>query len=162
MIRQTNSCSVLSLKQCWLWISCSQEMKQVQKARYLEGINFLSFFCFLKLVMLLFLISFLLEGGIVRSVSIFVTLSLFNSLRIPLLIMVPEALRIIAEFSIIFLRLEVGLCFSMLTCCLVPLLCVVIALLLYVDSCERDLPCFASFFQPFLITTACTSRSWLS
>ena len=83
-------------------------MKQVQKTCYLEGINSLPSFFFLKLMMLLFLISFLPAGGIVTSVSIFVTLSLFNALRVPVLIFVLEALRFTAEFSSIFPRLEVS------------------------------------------------------
>ena len=74
----------------------------------MEGINTVPSFSILKFMMLLILVPFLSLGGTVTSAKVFVTLSLINALRVPVLIFILEAVRYISEFSSVFPRLEVS------------------------------------------------------
>ena len=84
-------------------------MRQVRHTGYLRAANFQPYFFCTKLVLLLTLVAFLLAGGaVVTSARVFVSMAVLNALQVSILIMVPEAVRSIAEFSSVFQRMEVS------------------------------------------------------
>ena len=94
----------------------------------MEGINTVPSFSILKFMMLLILVPFLSLGGTVTSAKVFVTLSLINALRVPVLIFILEAVRYISEFSSVFPRLEVSVGLQHLIIFLVLLLLQILCL----------------------------------
>ena len=91
----------------FLLIIFSQEINQIRKTCFLQAINASVFFVSSRLIQFACFICYVLLGNTLTPNSVFVCMSLFNTIRINLTLLFPQAIQIGAELLVICKRIEV-------------------------------------------------------
>lgn len=85
----------------------SLEVYEIIKARYIQALILAPNFFSVKLILLLTFVTHVVIGKDMTVVSVFVTIAMLQSIRVPLTVFVPFAIQNIAEMRITFTRLQV-------------------------------------------------------
>jgi hypothetical protein len=92
----------------FITIICSDEAEKVAMLGYIRGLILGPFFSSVKLITLVVFVSFVYTGGVLRSEIVFVAYSLYQAVRLSLVLFVPFAIQFISDTKVTFKRIEVS------------------------------------------------------
>lgn len=87
---------------------CRLEARKVKTLGYIRGLILGPFFVSAKLISLVVFVTFVYTGGQLRTELVFVTIALFQALRLATVLFMPFAVQFITETNVTFKRMEVG------------------------------------------------------
>ena len=82
-------------------------MEVIRRLAYYRGFNFSFFFVSSKLIVLAIFIPFVASGEIMTAEKAFLTLSLYNTVRLSMTLFIPYAITLISEALVSTRRIEV-------------------------------------------------------
>ena len=82
-------------------------MYRIRRARYLQALILAPNFFSVKLILLLTFLTVVLVGSDVTPDKVFVTIAIYQAIRVPITVFIPFAVQNIAEMRISFDRLQV-------------------------------------------------------
>lgn len=101
-----------------------KEIRQILKSSYLRGLNMASFFASSKIIVFITFTVYVLLGNTLDASSVFVTVSLYGTIKLTVTLFLPLAIEKLSETAVSVRRIEViwFIC-STLEMCLSELLC---------------------------------------
>ena len=83
-----------------------EEVAKIRRTYLLEGVNYSTYFVATKLMMFTTLVTYILIGHQLDEVTVFVILSLYNSIRLPITDFFPWGIGLVAQILVAFGRVE--------------------------------------------------------
>lgn len=91
------------------FVSPSKEISKVMKSSYLRGLNMASFFCASKIIIFITFTLYVLLGNTISASRVFVTVSLYSSVRLTVTLFFPSAIEKLFECRVSVRRIQVSL-----------------------------------------------------
>ena len=83
-----------------------EEIRAMKKTYFLEGVNSAVFFVAAKVMLLACFITFILDGGTLTPEVVFVTMSMYNAIRVPVTRIFPNAVGLTGESLVALARVN--------------------------------------------------------
>lgn len=96
-----------------LHISCRLEISQIRRGSYIQALILAPNFFSMKLILLFTFLAIGLSSGAMVAEKVFVTISLYQAIRVSITVFMPFAVQNIAEVHVCCDRLQVSFDFSM-------------------------------------------------
>ncbi len=84
-------------------------MERIRRACYLKAINLSIFFVASRMILFVCFVTFVLTGHTLNAEAVFVTMALFNTLRITMTWLFPQSISLGAEVMISCKRIQVNI-----------------------------------------------------